>query len=395
MISQREIALNIIYKTISDASYTNLLMRKELNKLPVIQRPFVTNLVNEVLRKYDYLIYQVKEEINNKTKLKNKIIIAMALYERFFIKEKDYVVNNEYVKLGKNEYDKAFINALLRKDIILKEPNEEYIKYSLPKWLYDLLSRQYEKDELEKILDNFNRIPKVYYRLNKKKASFNDLDNIEIINDDIFISYDKNINKDYLDKGLAYIQDINSSSLYKHLDLKEDDILLDICSAPGSKLFNCLDIVKCENAYSNELHSNRLKLIEDKAKILGFEGINYLNYDGKELKNILNKKFTKIMLDVPCSGIGTIGRKPDLKYHIKAESLDELEKIQRELLDSAKELLVDGGYILYSTCTLNKKENSRQINKFLNDNKDFELIKEETIINDIGDCFYYGLIKRV
>lgn len=395
MTSQREIALNIIYKTISDASYTNLLMRKELDKLPLIQRPFVTNLVNEVLRKYDYLIYQVKDEINNKTKLKNKIIIAMALYERFFLKEKDYVVNNEYVKLGKNEYDKAFINALLRKDIILKEPIEEYIKYSLPKWLYDLLNKQYEKEELEKILNNFNRIPKVYYRLNKKKASFNDFDNIEIINDDIFISNDKNIKKDYLDKGLAYVEDINAASLYKHLDLNKDDVLLDMCSAPGSKLFNCLDIVKEDNAYSNELHSNRLKLIEDKAKLLGFNGIHYLNYDGIELKNVLDKRFNKIMLDVPCSGIGTIGRKPDLKYHIKAESLDELERIQRGLLDSAKELLVSGGYILYSTCTLNKKENSRQINKFLKDNDDFELIKEETIINDIGDCFYYGLIKRV
>ena len=395
MISQKEIALNIIYKTISDASYTNLLMRKELDKLPVIQRPFVTNLVNEVLRKYDYLIYQVKDEINNKTKLKNKIIIAMALYERFFLKEKDYVVNNEYVKLGKNEYDKAFINALLRKELVLKEPLEQYIKYSLPKWLYDLLNKQYEKEELDKILNNFNRIPKVYYRLNKKKASFNDFDNIEIINDDIFISNDKNIKKDYLDKGLAYIEDINAASLYKHLDLNKDDVLLDMCSAPGSKLFNCLDIIKEDNAYSNELHLNRLKLIEDKAKVLGFNGIHYLNYDGIELKNVLDKKFTKIMLDVPCSGIGTIGRKPDLKYHIKAESLDELENIQRGLLDSAKELLVSGGYILYSTCTLNKKENSRQINKFLKDNDDFELIKEETIINDIGDCFYYGLIKRV
>lgn len=395
MISQREIALNIIYKTISDASYTNLLMRKELDKLPVIQRPFVTNLVNEVLRKYDYLIYQVKDEINNKTKLKNKIIIAMALYERFFLKEKDYVVNNEYVKLGKNEYDKAFINALLRKELVLKEPLEEYIKYSLPKWLYDLLNKQYEKEELDKILNSFNRIPRVYYRLNKKKASFNDFDNIEIINDDIFISNDKNIKKDYLDKGLAYIEDINAASLYKHLDLNKDDVLLDMCSAPGSKLFNCLDIIKEDNAYSNELHLNRLKLIEDKAKVLGFNGIHYLNYDGIELKNVLDKKFTKIMLDVPCSGIGTIGRKPDLKYHIKAESLDELERIQRGLLDSAKELLVSGGYILYSTCTLNKKENSRQINKFLKDNDDFKLIKEETIINDIGDCFYYGLIKRV
>lgn len=393
-MNQREIALEIIYKTMSDASYSGLLMRKRLNILKPNERPFVTNLVNMVLKKYDYLIYQIKDEIKDNTKLKNKIIIAMALYEKHYLKEKDYVVNNEYVKLANNKYDKAFINALLHKDIIFEKASEEYVNHSLPKWIYDLLNKQYSKDELEIILNNYERIPLVNYRINHLKANKDDFEDVKFLNDDIFISNKKLINLDYIDKGLAYIQDINSSSLYKAFDLKEDDLLLDVCSAPGSKLFNCLDIINPKNAYANEIYERRLNLIKEKAKILGYDDIHYLNYDGRDLKDKLNIKFDKIMLDVPCSGLGTIGRKPDLKYHIMPSSLDELELLQKELLTNNAFLLKNGGQLLYSTCTLNKKENHKQIENFLKNHHDFKLIKEETIINEIGDLFYYALIQK-
>ena len=393
-MNPREIALEIIYKTINDAAYTNLLMRDRLNVLPINQRPFVTNLVNSVLKKYYYLLFQIQDEINDSTPLRNKIILAMALYEKFYLKEKDYVVNNEYVNLAKNKYGKAFINAILRKDIKLKNSDEEHINYSLPLWLYKLLNKQYSKEDFLKIMDNYSRIPKVYYRLNHQKAKLEDFKDIEIINEDIFINNNKNLLFDDINNGLVYIQDINSASLYKKLALKEDDSLLDVCGAPGSKFFNCLDIVKPSNAYVNELHEKRLKLISNKAEILGFKGANYLNYDGRLLKDVLDIKFDKIMLDVPCSGLGTIGRRPDLKYHLAPNNLDELEIIQKELLDSVVPLLKESGYILYSTCTLNKKENEKQINRFLNENNNFSLIDSDTIINDLGDCFYYALLLK-
>ena len=101
------------------------------------------------------------------------------------------------------------------------------------------------------------------------------------------------------------------------------------------------------------------------------------------------------MLDAPCSGLGVIGRKPDLKFHVRPESLDELEKLQLELLHGVKELVKTDGIILYSTCTLNRKENDRLVRKFLNEEERFELLEEDTIINDKGDAFYYAKIKRV
>ena len=338
-MNTRETALDIIHKTMNEDSYTNLLMRKKLESVAPISRPFITNLVSGVLREYDHLIYQAKDLIDTRTSLRNRIIIAMALYERFYLGEKEYAVNNEYVSLARNKYDRSFINAVLRKTDELKKSEHEYINQSLPEWLYSLLKKQYSEEDLAKILACYKRIPKLYYRINHRKASFSDLEDIEVINDDIFTAKENLIGSKAMKDGLFYIQDINSAGLYRHLDLKKDDTLLDICSAPGSKLFNCLDVIEAENAYANDLHEQRVELIRKKAETLGFTGISYLCHDGRTLGEVLNRRFDKIMLDASCSGLGTLGRKPDLKYHIRPSSLDELEKLQAQLLISAGDLL--------------------------------------------------------
>lgn len=397
MISQRQIALDILYKTIKEESYSNLLMRQELNKLEPIQRAFCTNLINGVLRKYEFLSYQFKNEISENTNLKLRLILCMALYERFALHEKDYVVNNEYVELCDNKYDKSFVNAVLHKTKQLKTTNIAYVKYSLPEWIYNLLSSQYDELTLLRILNVYQTIPKVYYRFNKHKCSYADLVNldIDIVNEDIFVSNKNLLNTNEYQNGYFYVQDFNSASLYKKLDLQPYNTLLDVCSAPGSKLFNCLDIVKAENAYANDIHTHRVELIKKMATKLGFKGINFLNYDGTKLNEYLDIKFDRIMLDAPCSGLGVIGRKPDLKFHITPNSLDTLQQLQMDLLKSAKDLLTVNGILLYSTCTLNRKENDRLIRKFLSETIEFMLEDEETIINGSGDCFYYAKLRKI
>ena len=396
-MNQRQLGLDILYRTIKDESYSNLLMRKELEKVPQIQRAFVTNLVNGVLRKYEFLSYQFKYDVNDSTSLKLRIILCMALFERFYLNEKDYVVNNEYVELCDNKYDKAFVNAVLHKITELKYTNIAYAKYCIPEWLYKLLSSQYKEEDLVKILDVYQKVPQVCCRLNKKKYSYDDFKNvnINIINEDIFTCEKNLLHTVLYDRGYFYVQDYNSSSLYKHLDLEPSNTLLDVCCAPGSKLFNCLDILDEKNCYANDLHPHRVELIKKMANRLGYKNINYLNYDGTKLKDNLNMKFDRIMLDAPCSGLGVIGRKPDLKFHVKPENLDELEKVQFSLLNSVKDMLNNNGILLYSTCTLNRKENDRLVRKFLSGALDYVLLEEDTIINDMGDCFYYAKLKKV
>ncbi len=394
-MKQRQIAFNILYKTIADESYSNLLMRKELNQLEPMQRAFVTNLVNNVLRKYELLEYQYREEVSDKTSLANRIILNMALYERFYLKEKDYVVNNEYVDLAENRYDRSFINAILRKTDSFKD-GEGATAACLPEWIYRLIKAQYDDESFERIVEMYQTVPTVYYRLNKLRCGYEDLKHLDIriISEDSFTSENNLLKTKEYEKGYFYIQDLNSSSLYRHLQLQKEDSLLDVCSAPGSKLFNCLDIIDPENSYANDVNENRVGLIRKMAEKLGYKRIHYLNHDGRELKNVLDRQFDKILLDAPCSGLGVIGRKPDLKYHIKPESLDELQLLQKQLLDSVDPLLKDGGILLYSTCTLNKKENEKQISRFLKENPNYRLLEQETLINASGDAFYYATIKK-
>ena len=393
---QRLIALNILRKTISDESFTSLLMRKELEKLEKVQRPFVTNIVQGVLKNYELLEYNVNLYVR-KTSLTNKLILMMALYERYFLKEKEYAVNNSYVELSKTKYDKSFINATLRNIRELKYSDNEWIKVSLPEWLYKLIEKQYP-DDYRTIIENYHSVHKTYYRLNPNKTDFDylkDKYDIEIMENNVFISKQNLINTDDFNNGFFYIQDINAAKLTSVLKLKEDYTLLDVCSAPGSKLFNTLELLKDSNTFSNDLNSTRLELIKKKALILGYKNINFLNCDGRYLNSKLNMKFDVIMMDVPCSGLGVIGRKPDIKFHIKPENLDELQNIGYEILNNCSKLLKEDGQILYSTCTINRKENEKQIEKFIKNNPEFKIIEEKTIIESYGDLFYYCLLSRV
>ena len=393
---QRLIALNILRKTISDESFTSLLMRKELEKLEKVQRPFVTNIVQGVLKNYELLEYNVNLYVR-KTSLTNKLILMMALYERYFLKEKEYAVNNSYVELSKTKYDKSFINATLRNIRELKYSDNEWINVSLPEWLYKLIKKQYP-DDYRTIIENYHSVHKTYYRLNPNKTDFDylkDKYDIEIMENNVFISKQNLINTDDFNNGFFYIQDINAAKLTSVLKLKEDYTLLDVCSAPGSKLFNTLELLKDSNTFSNDLNCTRLELIKKKALILGYKNINFLNCDGRYLNSKLNMKFDVIMMDVPCSGLGVIGRKPDIKFHIKPENLDELQNIGYEILNNCSKLLKEDGQILYSTCTINRKENEKQIEKFIKNNPEFKIIKEKTIIESYGDLFYYCLLSRV
>lgn len=392
----RQLALEILNKTITDESYASLLMREKLNSIPIINRPFVSELVYGTLRNYYLLEYQIKDEINNKTNKRLKLILIIALYERFFMNTKEYALVNEYVELAKNKYDKAFINALLHKKTELIHPEDKAIDNSLPLWIYNLLKSQY-KEELSKILEVYASRSKTYYRLNPHKATYKDLSDykIEKIDNRYFTSLVSLINTKEFKNGYFYIQDYNSRYIVDNLDLNEDSILLDICSAPGTKLYNALDVIKANNAYANDLYVNRVELIKKGAKRLGYEGINYLNFDGTKLKDNLNIKFNRILLDAPCSGLGVISRRPDIKFHITPESLDQLQVIQSELLDNAYELLNKEGILVYSTCTLNKKENQKQIEKFISRYQDMKLINEMTIIEKGGDCFYLAKLKKV
>lgn len=395
---QRELAYQILCSSLIGGQYANILLKNSLKSIEINQRAFITELVYGVLRNYLFLNYQFTAFLKGKTKEEDKIILAMAAYEKYFLKHPDYVYTNEYVKLAKNRIAKGFINAVIRKlPAELQYADAEYINYSLPKWIYDMLKAQYDTASLQYYLLNLNQEPELYYRLNPKKCTFDKLKlPFRAIDNRMFTSENNLINSDEFRKGYFYVQDYNGSFIVDYLDLQADDLLLDACSAPGSKLFNALETVMPKNVYANDLYAHRLKLIQDKATILGYEGINYLNTDISIHDSRYDNFFDKILIDAPCSGLGVIKRKPDLKYHIRPEDIDDIMILQSKILDTAAAYLKSTGILVYSTCTINTKENGRMIQSFIQKHPDFELLCDEMLQKETNSDYFYvaKLLKR-
>ena len=391
---QRELAYQILKDVMINNDYANLSLRRTLKDVPLIKRAFITELVYGVLRNFDLLLYQFTSLIKDNTQLKIKLILAMAAYEKYFLNQDPYVYVNEYVKLA-HKNTKGFINATLRRlNAQMLYAKDEYINHSLPKWLYELLRKQYSKDDLDYFMTNLNKEPKVFYRLNphKKLANPNDL-SITMLDERMFIAKDNLVNTREFKDGYFYVQDYNSSFITDYLDLRADDSFLDLCSAPGSKLFNALEIVN--KAYANDLYEHRLKLIKDKAQCLKVDDkITYLNLDASTIDDRYIECFDKILLDAPCSGLGVLKRKPDLKYHLKPTDLDDLIVLQKKILKTAYAYLKKGGTLVYSTCTLNTKENDRQIKDFILSHEDMKLL-DDTIIRKRDDSDYFYVAKLV
>lgn len=399
---QRKMAYEIIKASLIDKEFANLNLKKRLNELKPIQRGFVTELVNGVLRNYYLLEYQFIDYIDPKSKMELRILLAMSIYERFFLGKDAFVSVNEYVELANSKSEKGFINAILRKVNSFKEPDISSIEgiaiaHSLPLWIAKMLYKQYDKEMFDYLINDLENEPKVFYRINPNKCSFEKIGhlNIEIIDERAFISKDNLINTREFKDGYYYVQDYNSGKIVDYLALEHNHRYLDVCSAPGSKLFNALEIVKEENVYANDLHSHRLELIKKRAKDLGYSGINYLNQDATQLNKNDIGTFDRILVDAPCSGLGVLKRKPDLRYRIEPNNIDDIVKVQADILDVCADLLNVNGIMVYSTCTINTKENRKQINNFLKRHTNFELLEDKDLIERAdSDRFYVAKLLK-
>jgi 16S rRNA (cytosine967-C5)-methyltransferase len=186
-------------------------------------------------------------------------------------------------------------------------------------------------------------------------------------------------------EGYFYVQGITSQYAVSAAGIKQDDAVLDLCAAPGGKSFAAaIELGGTGSVTSCDPNPPRLKLIEDGAKRLGIENITTMQNSGEVFNEKLNK-YDVIICDVPCSGIGIIPKKPDLRYK-SMEDVAGLAALQFDILSTASRYLKDNGTIVYSTCTINKQENEQVIDKFLKENTNFKLEKQhcpvENVIND-------------
>ena len=218
-------------------------------------------------------------------------------------------------------------------------------------------------------------------------------------------------NNDLFKNGLFTIQDISSMLIGKVVNPKENSLILDVCSAPGGKTTHLATLMKnTGKVIARDVFDHKLKLIQNTVDRLGLTNVEVQNFDASQIDENSIDKFDYVLTDVPCSGLGIIRRKPEIKYKTKAE-LKDLPSIQKTILENASKYVKLGGTLVYSTCTIQDNENIDVINEFLQENKNFELVPIENINVDLDnqsngylkiypnihgmDGFFISKLKRV
>ncbi|MFV0246649.1 MAG: transcription antitermination factor NusB [Mycoplasmatales bacterium] len=373
----RQIVFDILLDFYKNNSYLNL----KLKQVKSNNISSITNRVYGVITFNDYLDYLVNELVNKqKIDLRVRVILKMFVYEYIYLNKKEHIIVNEAVNLS-NIYTKSasgFINVNLRninkiKDLkpsFTKEEKNEEIILNTPRFILRLLKKQYQ--DYNKILStNLINKPNYIYKVNDLEEDiYQDtiFGDIKLTNSNVIKNNDFN-NNNYL------ITDIGSYFITQ-LVSENKDSLLDMCSAPGTKSIMLKE--KFNQIDANDIHPHRVNLIKDNLQKYNVSNINMLNVDASTFN--FNKVYDYILIDAPCSGLGVIRSKPDIKYNITLESINELKEIQYNLLVNASKYLKRGGKIIYSTCTLNKEENEDIVLKFMNE-FNFKEIKEDKLIN--------------
>ena len=419
MVNSRKTAVNILQKIDTKSAYSNLTLNSYFKDLEIStqDKAFVTALVYGVLERKITLDYVLKRFIKTPLKKVQPFtleVMRITLYQIMFMdKIPDSAAVNEAVKLikkSKESRNSGFVNAvlrnILRQDSLLPEGDsidDLSVIYSCPKAIIESLINDYGIIDTKEILNHSLLPAKLTIRVNTLKTdidSFKEKIGVEsadcepygalILKKGLDIS-----NNPLFNDGQFYVQDAASQRVAAVLAPKPQERVLDMCAAPGGKSFamailmeNKGEIVSCD------LYEHKCQLIKNSAQRLGLSIIKPMVLDATYYDKNLGE-FDRVLCDVPCSGLGIIGRKPEIKYKDFSE-FDNLPDIQYKILCNAKNYLKSGGKLMYSTCTLRKAENDDIISKFLAENSDFSLEYSHTFMphKDNTDGFYCALLTK-
>ncbi len=415
--------IGIIYE---DKKSTDLINEnaKKTQNLAYISKVCYGVLENKIY--IDYMIGKL-----SKTKLKKihkniLTILEIGIYNLHFLDKKDYAIVNELVDLAKktNKRSAGFVNGILRnfirreKEIAKIKESDDYkslsIRYSTPIEIIDYLRESYDYEYIKNFLRAINTEAELGIRVNKLKTNKDELRKIleekgyklkeSKISPNAFKVANPSglVGLDEFKKGLFTIQSEASMKAVEVLDPKKDNKILDLCAAPGTKTSyigeyteNGAEIV------ANDISSNKNQLINENISRLGLKNISLTNYDASILVDEFVGKFDYVLCDLPCSGLGVMGRKPEIRYNRTIKDIKDLANLQRQILSKATSYLKKGGSLVYSTCTLGHLENTDNFS-YLEKRDDLELIPiagedylEFENFSDQTDVFFVGKFKKI
>ncbi len=385
-------------KRIFGGAYSNLIEFAE--DLKGIDRAFAESITLGTLERRLTLEFVLNSFIKNDTKSDVKLLLMTGVYQILYMdRVPDNAVCDETVKIAKDLFGKnvsGFVNAVLRnvcrgitdiKDSI--EHADEHIKYSVNKELFSLIKSQYPV-EYEHIFNAFFKKSENALRVNTLKSDAETVakaTNGTVLSKKTVICTNIANALSFIDNGQFYIQGLASQKAVELLEAQPGNTVIDVCACPGGKsLGAALDMDNKGKIYSFDIHAKKLPLIEKSASRLGISIITTANQDGRTAREDLIGIADRIICDVPCSGTGVMGSKPEIKYKSPAE-FRGLYPTQAAIIESASKYLKTGGIMVYSTCSINKLENEDIVHGFIDKNEHFKLIYEKT-------CLPYGNEKE-
>ena len=427
MINTRDIVLNILMDIETNKTFSNQAISKALSKNQFEDkrdRAFITRLAEGVMEQLitlDYTINQFSKTKVNKCKPFIRCILRMGVYQILYMESvPDSAACNESVKLAKAHGFgslSGFVNGVLRniarnKDNIPEPAGDKNatqylsVKYSMPEWLVAKLKKDYPEEYI-KILEGCFWDRATAIRTNTTRITRDQL-KATIEAADITVEYGSYSDKallisdyDFIKRVPGYkqgyftVQDESSMCAIRAAGIKPGAVVLDVCAAPGGKTTCAAEYLNGQGKiYSMDISEEKLELIEDNVSRLGLDNVHVSCHDATEL--IHDMKADVVIADVPCSGLGIIGRKNDIKYRLEESQLAELVTLQRRILSTVKEYVKEQGTLLYSTCTINPDENQKNVGWFLENNKEYELLEERCFLQGIDTCdgFYYAVLKK-
>lgn len=408
MKSSRLIAFETLHKIFYDSTYSNLAVDNALKDVDK-DKAFISALVYGVVERKITLDYYINKYLTAKPKHKIMTVLRLGAYQLLFMdKVPSSAAINESVKLTrdiKQDYYSKLVNAVLHKiDSNREELDNPSIKYSVPECLINMWNKQYGADTVSEFLPALNERPPIYAIPNRQFVDAGELCyelleegvDCEVLEEVVLIhsSIDFNRSRAYKN-GLFYIEDLSSYHCAKALQAKPGETVIDFCSAPGGKAFTIAqDMENNGRLYAFDLYEHRAELVKKSAERLELNVIISGVNDASVYSDTIPEA-DRILCDVPCSGFGIVRRKPEIRYK-NLDSIKDLPEIQLNILKTSAMYLKDGGRIIYSTCTLNKKENEKVVSAFLNEHSGFSFEYDKTIFPSAngGDGFYFAVLTK-
>ena len=399
----RGIAVKILNRIERTDSYLDKLLDVELrsDELNDLDKRFLTELTHGVVRWKTRLDFIIEQFCKNKFAMQDPNIrnaMRVALYQILFLSKIPHAaaVNEavEFVKKIRGQKAANLVNAVLRNIIrnLNKLPTPDHetdpvqylsIMYSHPSWMVKRWVDRYGLYETEQLLSANNERPTIVVRANTLKTTADELVKLfeernirntrsKYLENFIKVGHLSGIyNLDLFEKGYFSVQDESSGLVVKLLDPKPEETVIDLCSAPGGKTTFIGELMKNQGKIiAVDKYEHRLNLVKQSCERLGVENVEFIPKDALEVDV---EPADKVLVDAPCSGLGVIQKKPDIKWKRELSDIRNLAKTQVELLEKASKLVKNGGVIVYSTCTIEPEENIEVVKEFLSRHPEFKI----------------------